>query len=602
MRRSARGHYVSHNKVTRVPRAHIYLDTEAHRAVHGLRELQTFRCAVMAYDTRRHKGDQWKDREWSEWLTLDGLWEWVDARCRPRARTVLVCHNLAYDLRIADAFGRLPALGWRCTFPMISDRGSFFTWKRDGRTLVMVDSMSWVPTSLERLGELVQVAKLPLPDWEDDDDAWLARCRRDVEILATVWRRLVKWVVDDDLGNWKPTGAGQSWAAFRHRFMDYPLLVHEDDDARQAERVAAWTGRCEAWQHGRLRGGPFVEWDYSTAYARIGADSAVPIKLLGELVGADLAAVERATGRCAVLVEAELTTSSPTVPARGPDGIVWPVGTFVTTIWENELRSALDLGATVHVRRAWWYRRAPALRSFCEWVLEQLDPRNVDVDPVVRVALKHWSRALIGRTAAQWSRWSEFGRAPYSDVMLSTVLGPGPGERYRMLHLGTQLIRQGELEENPDALVAVMSWVMAEARVRLWDVMGAAGLGNVAYVDTDSVIVGQAGHERLLSARVPGLVVKGCWQSAEVLGPRQIVLSGRLRAAGVPRDAVKVADDTWEGSVWAGLATSLGSGEAAAVSITSRTFRMTGRDSRRRHNADGTTEPIELGEAESLTG
>ena len=37
------------------------------------------------------------------------LWEWIDQRCQKRARTVLVAHNLAYDLRISDAFGWLPA-------------------------------------------------------------------------------------------------------------------------------------------------------------------------------------------------------------------------------------------------------------------------------------------------------------------------------------------------------------------------------------------------------------------------------------------------------------------------------------------------------------
>lgn len=591
-----RAHYVGHNKVTRLPRVHVYLDSEAYVAEQAGGEVQTFRCAVTAYDRRAHGGDTWRDREWGEHTTTDQLWEWITARAQARARTVVVAHNLAYDLRICDAFGWLPAHGWKLSAIRLADRQAWCSWRSEGRTLVMVDSVSWVALPLERVGELVGVPKLPLPPWDDTDTAWLQRCRRDVEILAELWRRILAWLDADDLGNFKPTAAGQAWAAYRHRFMAHHLFVHEDTSAREAERASAHTGRCEAWSHGKLAGGPFTEWDYSNAYATIGAECDVPVKLHGELDRPTLAGVERAARKCAVLAEVTVTTDVPTVPVRTDDGIVWPVGTFATTLWENEIALALEHGAHVTVSRAWWYRRAPALQTFCRWVLDGVDPANVDTDPVVRVVLKHWGRALIGRTAAQWSRWETYGHSPLAEVALAKVFDVSSGDRYELLQLGHQMIRSTERGENPDAMVAIMAWVMAEARVRLWRTMNVAGLANVAYVDTDSMFVTPAGTDRLWAARIPGLRVKSEWRSVEVFGPRQLVLAGELRAAGVPRGARAVDGRTFVGDVWSGLPTSLRAGERDRVRIMRRTFRLRGTDRRRIHLPDGTTMPVTLGE------
>lgn len=595
MRRTPRAHYVGHNAVTRIPRAFVYLDTEAHRARDGRSELQTFRLAVAAYDQKRHDGNGWKERDWHRSTDPADLWVWITSKCRAKSRTVLVAHNLAYDLRIADAFTQLPALGWRCAFVRLDGGQAMAIWRLDNKTLSMVDSTSWVPTALEKLGALCGIEKLGLPDDADDDATWFARCVRDVEILADVWMRLMRWVRDDDLGNWKPTGAGQSWAAFRHRFKTHNLLVHEDDDARDAERASTMTGRTEAWRWGTLTGGPFHEWDFQTAYCTIGAECDVPTQLCGELRNPTLDNVLLAARDHAVLVECEVTTDAPCVPCRMEGGISWNVGTFSTTLWGNELALAHGCGAELRMSRVWVYRRAPAIQAFCQWVLAGLDDRTGHPDPVVRVALKHWSRTLIGRTAAQWSKWDLVGTSSEAGVSLGPAIDMGEGVPFRLLQVGHDLMRARPYKENPDAMVSIMAWVMAEARVRLWHAMGAAGLDHVMYVDTDSVIVDAEGDQNLLRARVPGLRVKSVYESLEVLAPRQIVPGGRLRASGVPSGARPLGGNVWEGEVWTGLGASLAAGERERVRVALRRFRLNGTDRRRIHNPDGSTRAVELG-------
>ena len=591
MRTAPPAHYVRHNKITSIPRNFIYIDSEARRTEHGAGEMQTFRLAVASHDKRRHDKKDWAPRETDVFHRTFDLWVWIDERTQSRARTVVVAHNLAYDVRITNALTHLPELGWSLKRIAFGHGRMWCSWRRGDRTLVLVDSMSWVPIALERLGEMVEIPKLPLPAWDDTDAAWEARCRRDVEILAAVWRLLMDWVKLNDLGNWKPTGAGQSWAAYRHRFMHERLLAHDDEGARVAERRAAWTGRCEVWQHGKPRGGPFSEWDYSAAYAHVGLDAEVPIRLVGQSSNVTIEQWRRMTKKYAVLAECTITTDVPTAPAEINGRIAWPIGTFTTTLWENEIELSIRHGAHVTVQRVWWYKRAPALHDFNRWVLAHFDSRCGNLDPVVVCAAKHWSRALVGRFGARWSEWETYGDNPGLDLGITEVIDATEGTRWNMLTIGDACKRETELTDAADSVVSIMSWVMAECRVRLWRLCELAGADNVIYMDTDAVIVNAAGTERIRGADVPNLALKGKWATVEMLGPRQIILSGQLKAAGVPKGAVKIAPGVYEAIVWTELGTSLRTGTSDRVEVSPRRVKVSGVDARREHLAGGRTAP-----------
>ncbi len=141
MSASGRAHYVTKNHTTRLPRAYVYLDTEARRDVRGKREVQTFRLGVIAHDRKRKNGDGWHEREWLRATDIGTLWAGIVSCCRPRTRTVLVAHNLGYDLRVSGAFTQLPDRGFRFVAGNISDRGSWFIFRNGDRTLCCVDTM-----------------------------------------------------------------------------------------------------------------------------------------------------------------------------------------------------------------------------------------------------------------------------------------------------------------------------------------------------------------------------------------------------------------------------------------------------------------------------
>jgi hypothetical protein len=577
-----------------VPRRHIVLDSEAYCIDGPGGQVQTFRLAVACFDHQDRKGTPHQPPEWDAFFDTSRIWEWVTARTRKGRRTVLWAHNLAYDLRITRAFVHLPMLGWEIDAVRL-DRGSAYVqWRKDGATLAMCDSVSWFGASLEVVGKLVGIGKLDLPAEDDTQDAWLRRCRRDVEILRAAVRKALGWIEDDDMGNWKPTGAGQGWAAFRHKWMTHRILHHDVDAVAAHEREAAWTGRCEAWRHGDLGLGPWHELDFTAAYAHVARDVSVPTRLMGRLSPSEAKRFLRGVeGRSALLL-VEVTTEAPVVPTRGEKGVLWPVGTFQSWLWDVEAVEVLREGGHLKILQAWQYRSAPALQAWAEWVLARLDDPSTVFDPVLRLIVKNWSRSVIGRFGSRYTDWESFGEAHGPDVTLSTMSDGDTGEVTRTLTLGPEMYVESAPRDAPDGAVHVMSYVMAVTRCRLLTAMRVAGLDNIAYVDTDGLLVNDAGAANLASTPLPGLRSKATWSHVEILGPRQLVLDGKLRAAGIPSRAVRTGPQTWSGEIWRSLGGSLAQGQTDRVVVQDREWTLQGTDNRRLHLPGGVTAAIRL--------
>src|SRR6266545_3542868 len=227
-------HWLRPNEACRYPRRHIFLDTEARieRVPGG--HVQTWRLAVARFRTAP-KGRRVRERE-AVYDDPATLWKDIDAHCGRNERTILWAHNLGYDARVSQAFEILPHLGWELEAHNLAPRGAWLQWRRGKASLLMVDSAAIFQTRLAKVAEMFGMAKLDIPLWTEDRDLWEQRCRRDVEILATAVTAYLAWLEREGMGNWQMTGAGQSWAAFRHRFMTHKMLVHEDVAALRAER------------------------------------------------------------------------------------------------------------------------------------------------------------------------------------------------------------------------------------------------------------------------------------------------------------------------------------------------------------------------------
>jgi hypothetical protein len=597
-----RWHYIKPNETTTVPRRLVFVDTEAYGDRNPFGHVQSWALAVACF--RSQRPDRAAAEQWATYDDPEMLWRAVDAYVGKSGRTVLWTHNLGYDARIAEIFEILPALGFTLVAHNLIGKGCWLMWRRGRASLTMVDSTSVFPCELVRLGVHMGLPKLPLPPASARGIGLYSRCWRDVEILRAAVLAYLEWLEREDLGNWQITGAGQSWATFRHRFMDRRLLVHDDTDALTAERRAMWTGRCEAFWHGALGFQVVHEWDLSLAYARIARDHSVPVRLLGPMPDGYEWQRVLTMESTALLAECTVTTEVPVVPTHDDGRILWPVGTFQTTLWDVEIKSAIDAGASVTVHRGWLYRKAPALQQWAEWIIAQLDSLGDLKDHWLYIVLKHWARALIGRFSMTYTKWEPYAVAPTSTVRAHVVYDVDSGESFRTVQIGQTIWRDAGVREWGESMPMITGYVQAISRVRMWAILNEAPPGSVLYCDTDGILVTDM-HSAAIQAIADahpdwGLRLKRSWQGFAVWGPRQVVTGDAVRIAGVPSKAHRIEPRTFRGEVWESLAGAIEKGRPGEVHIRNRIWHVAGKDRRRDGPELGWTQPFRLPHTETV--
>lgn len=589
-------HWVRRNETTRVPARHVVLDTEAHRVPVAGGERQTFRLAS-AVRMERVRSGQWATAADTFYDPVE-LWRWVGAYAAPRSRLVCWAHNVSYDVRVGRAMTTLPALGWHYVLGNDADRGAWQRWTRDGATLVLVDSGSVYPVPLATVAAALGRATTPLPAEDAAEAVWAEHCRTDAAVLAEAVRAYLDWLREADLGCWQLTGAGQSWAAWRHRFLTHDVLVHDDTEALEAERRAMWTGRCEAWRHGRDDSATVWEWDLRAAYATLAAEIDVPVRLVAQRRSVSPAALQARRAGAAVLAEVDVAVADPCVPAEVDGRVCWPAGEFRTVLWDRELDLVAAHGLVVGVRRVWTYRTAPALAAYARWVLALLDGSEPLPAPVLRLVAKYWSRSLFGRLSMRYTGWEPFGSTATMDWRRTAYVGADGSRDGDLMWVGDRVLHSTGEQESPNSLPAVTGYLMAACRVRLWQAVQAVGENHLLYCDTDMVLVDGPGNTAMmtLAAQRPGLgwVCKGRHRGYDVRGPRQLFLGDQARLAGVPRDAERVGPDTVAGRVWSSLAGQMRAGRPDEVVLADRVWRLSGTDRRRSHVGGGRTEPVRV--------
>jgi hypothetical protein len=590
-------HRVKRLKTTVIPERHVVLDTEAHVTRQGRRQGQRWACGAWCIVYRLEPGRWGREVVWTA-DTQRRLWNDVVAALPRRGKAVLWAHNLAYDLRISGALGHLPRRGWEPEAISVEQHSTWAAFKQAPRTLLCADLGSFLPASLDRIAQSMGTPRAEF-NYEQAGLAELReRCVEDVELEAEALRRVLTFLEVEDCGGLKPTGAGQCWGAFRRRFLTSPLVVHTDEAALEAERVAMWTGRCEAFRHGELRGGPWWEWDLNLAYCRIAAECAVPVRLIHRFGGGAYPPLQAAAGFRARLYRLAVQTETPVLPVADGERIVWPVGEFDTWAWNSEVHAAELAGAKLRVLEGYAYETAPVLAPMAQWLIDQLEgPAEPPVGPLPFM-LKYWARALVGRCALRYPAWEPWGVAQRSRLGIRMMYEAEGGDRSELLQVGKRVFAKGDMREGADSVPMVTSWVTSEARRRLWELIQVAGESNVAYVDTDSLIVNGRGSARLaaLVAAGGGYNVRRRRRIAHltIYGPRQLEIDEDRKASGIPRGAQAEGDGTIRGDVWRSLRGSLILGEPDLVVVTRSEYHLGDADARREHLPNGRTKPLRL--------
>jgi hypothetical protein len=603
------------------PSAAIWFDTETDGTRNESGEIRHKLVFGWACYRRRLSGGKWSTPRWFRFTTPDEFWSWCVSRLQVRRTTYLFAHNTSFDLPVVDAFNMMHAREFEMVSPVIEAPPTIVKWVSELGTLKCLDTLNFFRMPLAVLGESVGLPKLLMPDnWEDADrsDAY---CRRDVEIIMTAMLNWWDWIERDRLGGFAPTLAGQALRTYRARFMRHDLFAHANKDVIELERSAYYGGRVECWRIGRLPGSWHIV-DVNSMFPWVMATMPVAHRYRYTQRRPSLRGLRDTLATHGVVARVRIDTDEPVYPARRALGLkvpadlymdllsarqmesattlIFPVGRFTTTLSTPELEYALEQGHIHSVEHMAVYDTSILFSDYVDYFYTQRLNAAAAGDRARVLYCKVLLNALYGKFGQRSLHYEDTGTTPDLTPRVTEILDAATGERIRERQFGGVVQRLSDQGEAFDAVASIAGHITAGARMHLWRLAKEAGRHNVAYMDTDSLIVNGEGlallHDHMDATRLGALKLERSADYCEVRALKEYIFGDLYKSKGVRRNALWLSRDTVEQDEWMGLKGLIARGDLSAPITRSVTKHLRRVYNKGRVTSSGRVVPLELAE------
>lgn len=595
-------HWVTPTGYTWTPPAIYVLDTETRETMAGSTVVHTLRCWTAVLIDRDKHGSASHFWRWTGGTSAVGLARSIDAAAVKHRTLWVYAHNLGFDLATTRLPEHLANLGWEIGDFALSGDTPWMRLRKRSHGLVLVDSFSWLPIDIEQVGQMVGRRKPRLPKPDAPAEAWRARCRADVAILADALLQIMDWHDTDGHGKWSLSGTATAWGHVRSRLRGPSVLVDPDPKLQAFDRRALYGGRRQAWRVGEFSGHVYSEIDFSAAYPTMAGIMRLPQARLDTFDSLPTDHPVLTDPRYGLLADVVVTTDRPRYPARIADQVWYPTGTFATTLAGPEITDAHRTGRLLQISHGQVHQLARYLDDWAAWLFDVAGEIGDQVPMVLAPGLKLWSRSVLGRFAGhQWTR-TELGPAAGAGWRYEPGVDAATGAPGGLMELAGRSYWSQQSEGSPTAYPAVTAWVESAVRVALGKVAEAIGDAAIVSCDTDGLVVA----ERLLGTDLAGgtvrarrglrgkaktrdvldrcsdmvaplrLEIKRASTYVRVLGPQHRLIGRQRVLPGIPADAAEVDVQTFSYRAWPSLAWQLSEGASDGYSRPEMVRRLEG--------------------------
>ena len=559
----------------KIPQRIVIFDTEAYRSepINGV-ELQTLRLGSARY-LHVNKDIKILKDQWLDFRTVEALGSWILSLARKDRSLFIYAHNLKYDLQLSGLLNWLIEEGFKASMFVIEDPPTFIRMKRGRVSLMFVDTFNYWQYSVAAMGDQLVNMKLVMPEDSQEDRDWFIYCRRDVEILSEYLLNFIRFLIREDLAPMGLTLASTAFRAYRHRFMSSPIVLHNRPEVLQLERDGYYGGRTEAFYIGEAPKQDYYKLDVNSMYPYVMLQERYPTELIGYSENLDLYRLSALLEEYYCIADVVLTTSKPVYPIVRGHKLIFPTGEFRATIHHAELVKAVSEGSVNQVLRIAIYNQAEIFRGYVNFFYELKLRAEREGDPVTRKMAKIFLNSLYGK----------FGQR---EVVSKIVENTGPESYQRMTgyseslgtnvevnYLGNMVEVRYKGGESYYSSPIIAGAVTARARLYLWSLIERAGLDNVYYCDTDSVITNLQGYERLKSrlndTELGYLKLEGLSQTLYIRGAKDYTFGEEVKHKGIPKNAKQLSSNLWQYEQFRGAKTWLKQGLPVGVEVYTRT-------------------------------
>ena len=533
------------------------------------------------------------------------FWDWVAAKIPVKTACWVMAHNFNFDGAILRVATHLKDLGYSLV-RYINGKPPVIIRFRDkqGRVIVLVDTLNYFAMSLENLGRSVGMPKLEMPSVAASVEEWDSYAFRDVEIIQEAFHRFREMIIGENLGSLQKTLASQAFTTYLTRFAPEHLdiAIHDRERFIDLERASYHGGRTEAFYRGDYRGEVY-KLDINSHYPAIMSQERFayePVKWYGVNATMDTLLDVMARGY-SVVARVVLKTDREAYGVYTRDrGLIFPVGVFQSIITTPEIAYGLRRGHIADVLEIATYKQEELFTDFVAYFYAKRREYAAAGNSAFSYMCKILLNSLYGKFGQNGRKWepADFDFPPGVDYY-TPEKGGAPVRVRRVMGQGQYFSVEGEAE---NSFPMIASEITAHGRIRLWEYIDTIREreGRVFYVDTDSLVVDREGLEAMRpymdDSKLGFLKLEETSNGGSFIAPKHYTLNNRTKIKGIRANAIR-RGNSYEQDRFISWDSLLVSGKPDGyIPIERVTKRVSGENRKRIVKGENSfTEPIRLG-------
>ena len=561
-------HKLKPNKTGKFPRHYIFVDTETREITidKNTKELRLL-LGVAKYIRRRDNG-QISTTATLHFEHVTTFWQWVVSKSLKRTKLIIIAHNMSFDSQVLDTFNQLWKLHYPCTKFINNGKVAIWNFSKyesktkpqykfdyssgelseiyDVSTITLIDNMNFFNTSLAELGKSIGFPKMDYKSALKDIDKLKVYCENDVDIMVKAWDSWRSFIVDNDLGVFGQTLAGQALNSYRHRFMPVEIFIHDNDKATQLERDGYFGGRTECFYLGEITNQPVSYYDVNSLYPYVMKSFKYPCNLVGHYKNMNLNDLKFYLGKYGAMVDVLLQTYEPVYPKRMNGRLCFPIGEFWTTLCGDELDSAIKKD---HIRRIgrvnlykWDYLFTDYVDYFYKSRKHYEAEKNIDFAYACKIILN----SLYGKFGQLIDEYELVDDSAKADMKVWSMWDVDNQEWITFRHIGNKIEKTVGKKESYNSFAAISAFVTSNARSHLLNLIKTIGFDQCLYCDTDSIFAighpSKFAHILNIGANLGQLKLEKWTNYVDIRGLKDYTFGKQRRIKGV-RKNTKIKPD-----------------------------------------------------------
>jgi hypothetical protein len=556
MRNKPSAHMLAKNKTIKYPQYFCFVDTETtqdkkdekleHKLKLGVCKLVRFR---KDYQTITINTIKFRD-------TAE-FWKYAVAFITGKNTLHIIAHNAVFDMTILQHIEYLSSYGYECEF--VFEEGVTFIskWKNKDKRIMILDNSNWFKGKLEKWGKQLGTEKLAMPDYAEDEEKWFIYCERDVQILVDLQKWYIRFIIDNDLGTWKYTIAGQAFNAYRHRFMEYPIYIPGQSPETEVARKSYHGGRTEVFRKGEFKGEQLYYLDINSMYPYVMLNNLYPTAVEGLADNPPIGSLYELGEKYSAIGLFSISIDLPYFPYIHNNHTIYPVGEFTTYLTTPEILVGLKHGWLRECLKLVVYRQRPIFTSYVKYFYNKKQQAVGQDNNLLATFYKLFLNSLYGKFGQRGYDDRVIGEAELYSVPTSYGFDAVTGDKYILRQVGKNVIKSSRGNEAYNAFTAIASHVTAFARIYLYELILRAGISNTFYCDTDSLIVNAMGYNNLIPLLHPTelgkLKVEKTSNNVEIVAPKHYRFGDTWTRKGIRNNAQEIRKNTYRQEIWPGF-------------------------------------------------